>query len=55
MKTQCLACQSEFQVKEALLLGEVVSCSECGADFEVVGVNPFKIGELPEIEEDWGE
>ena len=55
MSTQCLACQNTISAKENVLLGEVVGCPGCGQDFEVVKVDPFQIGEMPQVEEDWGE
>ena len=55
MNIKCLSCQSEVLLKENILLGEVVNCSDCGTDFEVIQTQPLQLGALPEIEEDWGE
>lgn len=35
--------------------GEVLTCSGCNGELEVVGVNPLRLEEAPEVEEDWGE
>jgi alpha-aminoadipate carrier protein LysW len=37
------------------MVGEVVTCEGCSAELEVVGVNPLRLAEAPEVEEDWGE
>jgi alpha-aminoadipate carrier protein LysW len=40
----CPECDSDLDVEEDELdEGEVVSCSECGCDFEVVGVDPLEL------------
>lgn len=36
-------------------VGEIVSCPECGADLEVLSVDPLQLGLAPAEEEDWGE
>jgi alpha-aminoadipate carrier protein LysW len=35
--------------------GEVVQCAECGAELEVVTLNPLRLILAPPEEEDWGE
>lgn len=35
--------------------GEIVQCEDCGAELEVVGLNPLVLELAPEEEEDWGE
>jgi alpha-aminoadipate carrier protein LysW len=51
----CLECETDLDIDEDEVdEGAVVSCPECGADFEVITVNPVelkKVGE-DEIEED---
>ncbi|MFB1483087.1 lysine biosynthesis protein LysW [Corallococcus sp. RDP092CA] len=37
------------------MVGEVLSCDGCSAELEVVGLNPLRLEEAPEVEEDWGE
>jgi alpha-aminoadipate carrier protein LysW len=32
-----------------------VECLDCGTELEVVDINPFKVQEAPQAEEDWGE
>jgi len=52
----CPECESNLDVEEDELdEGEIISCSECGNDFEVVGVEPLeltKVGEEDELDEE---
>jgi alpha-aminoadipate carrier protein LysW len=53
----CPECESDLDVEEDELdEGEILSCSECGSDFEVVGVEPLELTKVSEEdEEDEGE
>jgi alpha-aminoadipate carrier protein LysW len=35
--------------------GEIVPCPSCGADLEVITLEPLHLELAPEEEEDWGE
>jgi len=50
----CPECDSDLDVEEDELdEGEVVSCAECGSDFEVVGVEPLELTRVSdEIDEE---
>lgn len=37
------------------IVGEIINCPDCGAELEVLSVNPPKLALAPEVEEDWGE
>ena len=37
------------------VVGELMSCDDCGCELEVLGLKPVSLGEAPEAEEDWGE
>jgi alpha-aminoadipate carrier protein LysW len=40
----CPECESDLDVEEDELdEGEILSCTECGSDFEVVGVEPLEL------------
>ena len=40
----CPECESDLDVEEDELdEGEILSCTECGNDFEVVGVEPLEL------------
>lgn len=47
----CPECESDLDVEEEELdEGEILSCTECGSDFEVVSVGPLeltKVGDDP--------
>ena len=49
----CPECESDLDIEEEELdEGEVVSCSECGSDFEVVGVEPLELAKISDEDED---
>ncbi len=49
----CPECESDLDVEEDELdEGEVVSCTECGTDFEVVTVDPLELARIKEDEDD---
>jgi len=49
----CPECENNLDIdEEEVDEGEVVSCPECGSDFEVITVNPI---ELKPVEEDYEE
>lgn len=51
----CPECENNLDVEEDEVdEGEIVSCSECGTDFEVVTVNPLELKPVEEgiIDED---
>ncbi len=51
----CPMCGAEIKLGDDTVEGELVSCSDCGTELEVTGVNPFTVSEAPKEEEDWGE
>ena len=51
----CPECDAEVELEAEVEEGEIVVCSDCGAELEVVGVNPVQLDLAPEVEEDWGE
>ena len=43
----CPECETDLDIEEDEVdEGEIVSCSECGTDFEVVTVNPIELKPL---------
>jgi alpha-aminoadipate carrier protein LysW len=49
----CPECESDLDIEEDELdEGEIVSCTECGADFEVVGVEPLELARISEEEDE---
>jgi alpha-aminoadipate/glutamate carrier protein LysW len=46
----CPECENDLDLEEDEIdEGEIVSCAECGSDFEVITLNPI---ELKPVEED---
>jgi alpha-aminoadipate carrier protein LysW len=49
----CPECESDLDIEEDELdEGEVISCVECGTDFEVVGVEPLELARISEEDEE---
>jgi len=49
----CPECESELDIEEDDVdEGEIVSCTECGSDFEVVGVEPLELTKVEEEDDD---
>ena len=56
METKCLECEAPLRIEEDAVVGEIVSCPDCGADYEIASLNgtvTIKIAET--VKEDWGE
>ncbi len=50
----CPECDAEVSV-QGLLVGEVIYCSDCNVELEVVNVEQPEVALAPQVEEDWGE
>ncbi len=55
MQVSCPVCDAEVLVGTDVIVGELMECSECGSELEVVSVQPLQLAEAPQEEEDWGE
>ena len=57
METKCLECDATVKVENDAVIGEIITCPDCGADYEVAALNngtvTIKIAES--VKEDWGE
>ena len=51
---ECPECFGEIKV-DNVMESEIVQCAECGAELEVVSLEPLALQPAPEEEEDWGE
>ncbi|MFB6146113.1 MAG: lysine biosynthesis protein LysW [Halobacteriaceae archaeon] len=51
----CPVCDGDVDLHENVETAEIVDCAACGAELEVVSVDPPTLEEAPELEEDWGE
>jgi alpha-aminoadipate carrier protein LysW len=49
----CPECETDLDIEEDdIEEGDVVSCSECGSDFEVVTTNPLELNKVEDEEEE---
>jgi alpha-aminoadipate carrier protein LysW len=49
----CPECEGDLDIEEDEVdEGEVVSCPECGTDFEVVGVEPLELTRVEQEEDE---
>lgn len=57
VKCQCPKCDAEIKVPEDASVGEIVSCPDCGEDFEIASKNggTCKLKNAEKVGEDWGE
>lgn len=55
MTVSCIVCEGLINVPEDVMEGELLVCPDCGSELELVSVDPIKLEEAPEVQEDWGE
>ncbi len=56
MKGACIECGGTVSIPDDAMLGEIVSCPDCGVEFEVKKTQTgLELAPAPKIEEDWGE
>jgi len=54
MTAKCPECDAELEMED-VMEGEIVVCSDCGVDLEVISLSPLTLQLAPMEEEDWGE
>ena len=53
---ECPECFAEIELKNNLGPNDITQCPACGADLQVVSLEPEpELAPAPEEEEDWGE
>jgi alpha-aminoadipate carrier protein LysW len=52
---ECPECGSAVQLPQDVVQNEIVGCGACGAELEVVRLDPLQVELAPQEEEDWGE
>ena len=57
MITECKDCAGEIKLPQDAMIGEIITCADCGADFEIASKNDNTVEIKPAetIGEDWGE
>lgn len=53
--TECPICGADIEKAADTVIGELLECADCGTELEVITLDPFKVDEVPQEEEDWGE
>jgi alpha-aminoadipate carrier protein LysW len=51
----CPVCEGDVRIAGDAMENELISCPDCGAELEILSLNPIALAEAPETEEDWGE
>ena len=56
-KGTCPSCYYEIEVDDGVILGEILECSDCASELEVIKISDQEV-ELQiaeQVEDDWGE
>ena len=54
--TNCPECDANITIPDDAVEGEIVTCAECGASFELVkDSNGFELKPAQTVGEDWGQ
>ena len=52
---ECPVCGTSIELGNDAVQGEILECIDCGAELELVSIQPPTLAEAPQEEEDWGE
>ena len=52
--SECPECAGELLLNQAEL-GEILVCDDCGAELEILSLEPLSLALAPQESEDWGE
>lgn len=55
MLATCPECEAEIILDAGIEINEIIVCPDCGADLEVLSLDPIRLELAPMEEEDWGE
>ena len=51
-----MECDAPVRIEDDAIVGEIVSCPDCGADYEIAALNgTVTIKKAESVKEDWGE
>ncbi len=53
--SECPVCGADVELASDAVVGELLSCDDCGIELEILKLEPVEIGEAPLAEEDWGQ
>lgn len=51
----CPECEADVRIPAGAMQNELISCPDCGAELEILNLNPVELALAPDVEEDWGE
>lgn len=51
----CPVCDAAVRIAADAMQNELISCQDCGAELEILSLEPLELAAAPETEEDWGE
>ena len=51
----CPECDAEVAIPADAMENELIACPDCGAELEIISLDPVELEMAPEVEEDWGE
>jgi len=51
----CPECEAQVELEADTEVGEIIVCSDCGVDLEVMSLEPAAVQLAPMEQEDWGE
>ena len=52
---ECPVCDAEIELPGDAVIGELLSCDDCGMELEILKLEPVELAEAPSAEEDWGQ
>lgn len=52
---ECPVCAIEIEFEVDTIIGELLGCSDCGTELEVISIDPDALELAPELDEDWGQ
>ncbi len=55
MTATCPECSADVSLPADTMESEIIACPDCGAELEVISLDPPELALAPEVEEDWGE
>ena len=55
MTATCPECDAAIALAADVVEHEIVICTDCAAELEVIGMDPPELALAPEVGEDWGE
>lgn len=52
---ECIECGASLTLPNNVMQGEILPCPDCGAELEIISLNPLTVDLAPMEMEDWGE